>query len=322
MDIKTNRRSNRIDAEADTSFCQHPSIDKLIHAFLLHCRNRNLSARSIEFYESCLTYVQKVYMNQKLLLDLLSVTANDFQQHVVGYMVDQKLAPNTINGRIKTCKVFFAFLFREHYREQNIAEGLVLLKCPKNQIQTFSNAEMLQLLRQPDQTTFTGFRDYTMMIILLDTGIRIAELLSLTLKDVNLKEKELRIRFGKGQKARNVPFQKTCAKVLQSYIQERRDVTTDALFITLENAPLQIRTVQERIKDYGKMAQIHGVRVSPHTFRHSMAKLYIRNGGDPFSLQQILGHSSLDMIHTYVQLFSNEVREQHKKYSPVEHMKL
>ena len=159
-----------------------------------------------------------------------SITASDFQQHVVRYMVDQRLAPNTINGRIKTFKVFFAFLFRKGYLEQNIAEGLVLLKCPKNQIQTFSNAEMLLLLRQPDQTTFIGLRDYAMMIILLDTGIRIAGLLSLT----------------------------------------------------LENVPLQIRTAQERIKDYGKMARIQGVRVSPHTFRHSMAKLYIRNGGDPF----------------------------------------
>lgn len=160
------------------------------------------------------------------------------------------------------------------------------------------------------------------MIILLDTGIRIAELLALTLRDVNIKENEFRIRLGKGKKSRNVPFQKTCAKVLQTYMNERREVLTDALFVTLENAPLKIRSAQKRIKDYGIIAQIKGVRVSPHTFRHSMAKLYIRNGGDPFSLQQILGHSSLDMIHTYVQLFSNEVREQHKKYSPVEHMNL
>jgi integrase/recombinase XerD len=117
---------------------------------------------------------------------------------------------------LKPVKPFFAFLVREGYQDENISEGLVLLKSSKIQIQTFSNTEMLQLLQQPNQTTFTGVPDYTMMVILLDTGIRIAELLTLTLKDVNLKENELRIRLEKGRKSRNVPFQKTCAKVLHS----------------------------------------------------------------------------------------------------------
>jgi len=66
-------------------------------------------------------------------------------------------------------------------------------------------------------------------------------------------------------------------------------------------------------------AGLTGVQGSPHTFRHTMAKLYIRNGGDPFSLQQILGHSSLDMVQMYVRLFSTEVKELHQKYNPVEH---
>ncbi|WP_245809763.1 tyrosine-type recombinase/integrase [Cohnella massiliensis] len=95
---------------------------------------------------------------------------------------------------------------------------------------------------------------------------------------------------------------------------------SDALFITIDNLPLQLRSVQDCIRDYGLRAKISGVRISPHTFRHTMAKLYIRNGGDPFSLQQILGHYSLDSVQMYVRLFSNEVKEQHRKYSPVEHM--
>lgn len=86
--------------------------------------------------------------------------------------------------------------------------------------------------------------------------------------------------------------------------------------------PLSKRHFQERIHDLGKAALITGVRVSPHTFRHTFAKLFILNGGDAFSLQAILGHSTLDMVRHYVNLFSSDVQEQHKKYSPIENLSL
>lgn len=103
-------------------------------------------------------------------------------------------------------------------------------------------------------------------------------------------------------------------------MEERGDADTNALFINVDNGALNKRTVQENIQNYGKMAQIIGVRVSPHTFRHTMAKFYIMNGGDIFTLQQILGHSTLDMVRYYVELFGTDIKEQHKKYSSVVNM--
>ena len=323
MEIKKQRRTNKIQGFADQPFAQQsPTMNELMYAFQLDCKSRNLRSRSIAFYEYGLQYLQNIYAEQKRPLDVTTVTTSDLQKHFIGYMVSKKLAPHTINGRVSACKAFFKFLFDQRYIKENAAQPLKILKTPKDAIQTFTNAELLALLKQPDQTTFTGLRDYTLLILLLETGIRISELLALTVDDVNLQEKELRIQNGKGGKPRIVPFQKTCAKVLQNYLRERGNAPTNALFITIESTPLrQLRSIQERIHDYGLMAKISGVRISPHTFRHTMAKLYIRNGGDPFSLQQILGHSSLDAVQTYVRLFSNEVKEQHRKYSPVEHMK-
>ncbi|MEX2462542.1 MAG: tyrosine-type recombinase/integrase [Paenibacillaceae bacterium] len=317
------RRKNQIDSAAIQPFIKtRPTFDDLLYAFLLRCKHRNLSRRTIEHYEYSLQQMNKSFMEQNQILDPLSVSFQDLQSFFVGAMINKALAPHTINGRLKSCKAFFSFLFKHDYVAHNVAEKLALVKVPKDAVHTFTLDQVLQLLRMPNQKTFTGLRDYTIMIVLLETGIRIGELLALTLKDINFKERELRIRLGKGNKARNVPFQKTCASVLQLYITERGNAKTDALFISLENAPLHIRSIQDRITEYGKMARITGVRVSPHTYRHTMAKMYIRNGGDPFSLQQILGHASLEMVHTYVRLFSNEVREQHHRYSPVEHMML
>lgn len=202
----------------------------------------------------------------------------------------------------------------------NMAEEIKLVKAEKKMIQTFTKEQVVALLQQPDKKTFTGLRDYTMMVVMLETGMRIGELLHLKVDDVFLKELEIRIQKGKGGKARRVPIQKTCAKILKQYLGERDDAATDALFISINEAPLNIRTFQENVQEYGRKAGITGVRVSPHTFRHTMAKFYILNGGDVFTLQQILGHSTLDMVRYYVELFSKDIKEQHQKYSPVEHM--
>lgn len=109
--------------------------------------------------------------------------------------------------------------------------------------------------------------------------------------------------------------------MLKQYLAERGDVETDWLFVNVEGTALRTRTIQENIQEYGKLAGISGVQVSPHTFRHTMAKFCILNGGDVFTLQQILGHSTLDMVRYYVELFSKDIREQHQKYSPVENMR-
>lgn len=315
------RRSNHIvPNQGESDFSSKPTSTELINLFLQDCRLRNLSHRSVDYYSSTLQYLLKVLAQQDQTQDFDHVTADILQNNFLGYMIEQRLAPQTINGRIRCCRIFFRFLRQKQLIPTNPAKELSSIKAPKDAVATFTHDELIRLLQQPDQTTFTGLRDYTILLLFLDTGIRIGELLALNVEDVNIKEKELRIRLGKGAKERRVPFQKTCARALQSYLTERGELPTTTLFVSVDNRPLRIRSLQDRIHDYGLTAKITGVRVSPHTFRHSMAKMYIRNGGDPFSLQQILGHSSLDAVQMYVRLFSNEVREQHGKYSPVEHI--
>lgn len=121
---------------------------------------------------------------------------------------------------------------------------------------------------------------------------------------------------------RKVGFQQTCANARHHYLRERGDLITDVLFVTVNHSRIHSRTFQENLTDYGKSASLRGVRVSPHTFRHTMSKFYILNGGDAFTLQQILGHSTSDMVRHYVQLFRSDVQQQHRKFSPVENMKV
>lgn len=166
--------------------------------------------------------MKKAFEEQKRDFDVLALTSREIKHHYIGYMLAKGLASNTVNGRIKTCKAFFKFLFEEGYIQHNLADELKLVKAEKKMIQTFTKEQTLALLNQPNRHTYTGFRDYTIMMVMLESGMRIGELLNLKLGDVFLKDLEIRITRGKGGKARRVPIQKTCAKVLKQYLAEPR----------------------------------------------------------------------------------------------------
>lgn len=318
------RRINTLQSPIQTVEPQARQItfDQVVKSFILHNRARNLSPNSLGFYEYNLHYMEKVFREQGVPLEFQTITGKQIKQHFTGYMLDKGLASNTINGRLKSCKAFFTYLYEEKLTAHNVAEQFELVIAEKKMIQTLTKEQVLLLLNQPDRNTFSGLRDYTLMMILLETGMRIGECIALEMDDVNLKESEIRIKLGKGRKARRVPIQKTCVQIVKNYLAERGDLETKALFVNIDNNPLHRRTIQENIQEYGKTAQITSARVSPHTFRHTMAKFYIINGGDIFTLQQILGHSSLEMVRYYVELFSTDIHQQHQKYSPVENMGL
>lgn len=161
------------------------------------------------------------------------------------------------------------------------------------------------MLAQPDKTTFVGYRDYCMMLVLLDTGMRLKELMGLTLDDLDLERGVIRLspEITKGRKYREAYIQKRCQEALRTYLKARGEagVQSDALWISADSGDALDRNgFQWRIRLYGKMAGIRGVRVSPHTFRHTFARMFITAGGDGLVLMQLLGHSSMDMVKRYV----------------------
>ncbi len=179
------------------------------------------------------------------------------------------------------------------------------------------NRSLKALLAAPDRSKFTGYRDYFLMLLLYETGVRISEAEGITVPNINWRERKIKV-YGKGRKERYVPFQKTLELHLRQYLEIRGLLDHDFLFVIIDNTPMKVRTMQENIQAYGVAAGIKGVRVSPHTFRHTMAKAYIMNGGDPLSLQIILGHATLDMVRNYVNLFSSDISQKHERHSPLE----
>lgn len=296
-------------------------FDTAMELFINEQKIRHKAVRTIEWHRENL-HTLRVFLERQGFKSIPSqITSKMLKENYILYMLETlKLSPVTVNGRIRSCKALFEFLFTEGYLTYNPAKQLSLLKTRQRVIETFSREQLRSLLSIPDKNTFTGFRDYVIMLLLLETGIRISELVGLRLQDIRWADSSILV-LGKGNKERLVPFQRRMKALLKKYLSVRGDIEgEDHLFVSIDNIPLSTRNIQERIQYYGKAANIQGVRVSPHTFRHTFAKMYIKNGGDAFSLQAILGHTTLDMVRHYVNLFSSDVQEQHRKFSPVEHL--
>jgi len=233
------------------------------------------------------------------------------------------LSGTTINDYLRALRSFWSWAQAEGYIHKNPFSLLKIPKAPKRLIPSFATEQLAGLIEAVDLSNSQGQRDYTMILLLVDTGLRVSELTGLKADDVNLERRTLKV-WGKGAKERIVPFGVRVQKALLRYFNFHRSEPATPLtrefFLTDSGEPLKARRVQSIIKHYGEKAGIKGIRCSPHTLRHTAAVMWIRNGGDVFSLQQILGHSSLEMVRVYVNLAQSDVEAAHRRYSPADNI--
>ena len=197
-------------------------------------------------------------------------------------------------------------------------------KAPVKIINTFSHEQFMKFVELCQKDNGTGNRNLALLLLMLDSGIRVSECKDIELGDVDLVNGSIRIKQGKGSKERIIPIGSLVQKALWKYINHFRPqplvVQVTSLFLSDRGLPLTKSGMQQIVRRYGKRAGISGVRCSPHTFRHTFAKNYLLNGGDIFSLQKILGHSSLASVRTYLNLFATDVKKQHQRFSSVDNL--
>jgi len=156
------------------------------------------------------------------------------------------------------------------------------------------------------------------MLVLLDTLIRVSELVGLDAEDIDLDDGMLRV-MGKGRKERPVPFGTATSQALRRYRSAVEDLRPgDPFFITRYGCRMSRRAAYDVIGQHAAAAGVEGVRCSPHTLRHTGAKRFILAGGDVFTLQKLLGHTTLTMVRRYVELADVDVKAQHQRFSPAD----
>lgn len=245
------------------------------------------------------------------------------RSRITDYMSQLKnkgLAAATIARKLAAIKSFYRFMTAEGYMDSNPAEvveaGTKGIRLPR----VLSEDEVERLLAQPDITTAEGFRDRTMLEVLYATGMRVSELIGLTLERVNLNMKYI-IAFGKGSKERIVPLGSVAAGFLEKYLDEVRpkltheDRVTDIVFLAFGGHELTRQRFWQIIRTYGKAAGINK-KLTPHILRHSFATHLLDNGADLRSVQELLGHSDISTTQIYTHLTNKRLRDIYAKAHP------
>jgi integrase/recombinase XerD len=226
--------------------------------------------------------------------------------------------PNTVRGYAQTLKTLSRFGYRKGLIPKNITADFEMPKVPQVIIQTFSDDQLRALLKRPDTRTWVGIRDRAILLTFLDTLMRVSELVGVNAEDVDLKVQTMRV-MGKGAKERELPLGKAVTQALRRYQRTLEDLESgDPFFLSRYGGRMSRKSVHELVARYGEAARIEGVRCSPHTLRHTGAKRFILAGGDVFTLQKLLGHTTLYMVRRYVELASVDVQAQHERYSPAD----
>lgn len=245
------------------------------------------------------------------------------REQITGYMTQLKekcLAAATIARKLAAIKAFYRFMTAEGYMDVNPAEvveaGTKGIKLPR----VLSEDEVVRLLTQPDITTAEGFRDRTMLEVLYATGMRVSELINLTLERVDLNMKYI-IAFGKGSKERIVPLGSVAAEFLQQYLEKVRpkltheERNTNIVFLAFGGHELTRQRFWQIIRAYGRKANINKA-LTPHILRHSFATHLLDNGADLRSVQELLGHSDISTTQIYTHLTNKRLRDIYAKAHP------
>lgn len=308
------------------------TLAEALTAYRICAQAEGKSPKTLRWVTSSVTYFGDFLGPDRQEIE--DLTGNDLRQFIITLQQrpkflhhpfnkpnQQKISDQSIETYARAIRNFFSYLYREEMIRHNPMEKVKMPKVPKLAMPTFSQKEIELLLSQPDKKTDTGFRDYAMMLTYVDTTGRLSEIAMSEEEDVDLENGYLRV-MGKGGKERYIPFGHKVSKALLKYKMKHRPtpIGTKRFWLTHDGRPLEPGRIEKIISHYGKKAGLK--RCYPHKLRHTSSVLYLRNGGDVFSLQKKLGHSSLQMTRHYANLADSDVRDRHLRYGVADRLKV
>lgn len=244
-----------------------------------------------------------------------------FQGHPFTPQQNNLLSPRTVQCHVRALKAFSTWLCLEDYTPENKLQNLKLPKAPSKIIEPLTPQEIKKIVNSINRNSYSGERNHAVLVTILDSGLRASEAAGITLDNLNLKDGYIKV-VGKGDRERVVPIGKFVQMELLHYIEKVRPqpygMDYDRLFLSRGGKPITVNTVK---LVFSRLARSSGVnRLHAHLCRHTFAINYLLNGGDIFSLREILGHSTLEMVNHYLHFTSSQITAQHRKYSPMDRM--
>jgi site-specific recombinase XerD len=234
-----------------------------------------------------------------------------------------KLSPASIQGHVRAIKALWGWLAREGHIDENPLSKFPLPKVPQKMLHIMAPGQVEKLLATVDRHTVLGARNYLIILLLYDCGLRVSELIRIKLEELDIGSGLIRV-MGKGQKERLVPVSGVTRKEIIRYLAHARPHVCEAespyLFAMPDGEPISANGVEQFLRRLAGKAGLAGIRCYPHAFRHTFATQFLANGGNVFALKNIMGHSSLETTLKYTHLQPRDLQNQHAHFSPVRNL--
>ena len=257
------------------------------------------------------------FMTTRGIQYVTTITAEDLEAYVQ-YLEDTNFATATVSRNVASIKAFYHFLLQEGIVTEDVSEKLKAPKIEKKMPEIMAPDEVVRLLEQPGGNSSKEIRDKAMLELLYATGIRVSELITLKLSDVNMQMGFIVCKDA--NKERVIPFGSAAKNALNRYLDGTResmikDKKSNILFANCSGQPMSRQGFWKLIKYYAQKADIKA-DITPHTLRHSFAAHLVENGADLKSVQEMLGHSDISTTQVYANLNHNHIREVYAKAHP------
>ncbi|MGI5911115.1 MAG: site-specific tyrosine recombinase XerD [Syntrophomonadaceae bacterium] len=294
-------------------------MQKYITAFLEYlCYERGLSYNTQAAYQRDLGIFYEYMMDKFEISDPAKIS----RSHIMDYLTSQMsegAAYSTIARKLSSIKSFYKFLILENYIYNNPTSDLETPRINRRLPAILTIEEVDKLLQQPQVALTLGLRDRAMLELMYGTGVRVSELLTLQIKDLNTIAGFLRC-LGKGRKERIIPVNQTAIDWIQRYLARARNLLVknhleNSLFVNAKGKPMSRQGFFKILIAYVKKAEIEK-DVTPHTLRHSFATHLLENGADLRAVQEMLGHADISTTQIYTHLTRSRLMEVYQLYHP------
>jgi site-specific recombinase XerD len=294
------------------------SLESLGDLYIMRCEVEGKSPNTLKAYSWALKRFCEIAREEGFPEDVRQITSD----HIYSYLGRfSHLSLETRHRYHREISCFFNWLQRMSYVEQSPFANIKKVRLPLKIVQPFSPDDVLQLLACCDPNNPSGARDRAILLVLLDTGVRVGELVRLELSDLDLEGQRLRVMHGKGNKQRLTAFGEDCARALRCYL-EARSMQPGRLFVAagrhrnpVPESWLQPNAVKQMLRRLGKQTGIP--KVHAHRFRHTFATWAIEQDARELDVQYLLGHSTPDMVRRYSATYNSEkAARAHHLFSP------
>ena len=287
-------------------------ISQAIDEFLIDQKVRGNSPKTVDYYKGAFHIFDMFYSVDN---DIQSINLPLLRKYTL-FLQERGISTTSIQSYVRALRAFLTWCFNEDILPDNLSEKYKLPKAKRKQIDVLTDDEINRLLSCFNLSVTFQLRNYCICALMLDSGLRMEEVTTLRLSNLHLQDGYI-IVDGKGNKQRFVPVGLKNRKNLLRYIRKRKPaVNTDFVFLMSSGQPITNNTIKQLFRKLKKRTGISRLRA--HLLRHTFATKYIERGGDIYSLREILGHTSLEMVKRYVHITHQKQVKDFTSFSPLD----